>query len=73
MYTTIFLFIFIAVVVTFIYLWIDALINKDSGVKRLKTFLRWTPVIMGVLFFLLLIALSLDGTLFTDLRVQNYF
>ena len=40
---------------------------------RLSKFLKWSPVIIGALAGLLILALALDGTLFTGNLQRPYF
>jgi hypothetical protein len=70
MYTTIFVLITLAVITYFLGVAVKGI--ATGNVKPTYKFLKWSPVIMFVLAALLIIALALDGVLFSD-TITNYF
>lgn len=70
MYTTIFVLITLAVVTYFLGVAVKGI--ATGNVKPTHKFLKWSPVIMLVLVALLILALAMDGVLFSG-TVTNYF
>jgi hypothetical protein len=70
MYTTIFVLITLAVVTYFMGVAVKGIATGNT--KSINKFLKWSPVIMLVLVSLLILALTLDGELFTG-QITNYF
>jgi hypothetical protein len=70
MYTAIFLLIALAAITYFMWVAITGL--ATGNMKPVNNFLKWSPVIMLVLVALLILALALDGELFTG-QITNYF
>ena len=70
MYTTIFVLITLAVVTYFLGVIVKGI--ATGNVKPTNKFLKWSPVIMIVLVALLVLALAMDGVLFSG-QITNYF
>lgn len=70
MYTTLFVLIALAVVTYFLGVAVKGIATDNT--KSINKFLNWSPVIMFVLIALLILALWMDGVLFTG-QITNYF